>query len=90
MSRAPKMDTNTADGALLAALIAKCHAAEVTKVYASTQYGMGFLVANHGVNGAGIVYRDDKMPHAAREALAVQLNAALAKHHNHESYDNSR
>ena len=59
--------------------VAKCQAAEVGMVYASTQYGMGFIVASNGPNGGGIVFRDDAMPHAERERLAEKINAALAQ-----------
>jgi hypothetical protein len=61
-----------------ASLVEKCRQAEVPKVYASTQYQMGFLLAESGPNGGGIVFRDDAMPHAAREKLADRLNAILA------------
>ena len=64
---------------LLASLIQTCRDAEVQSVYASTQYGMGFLVASDGPNGGGIVFRDDKIPHADRVKMADQLNAELAR-----------
>ena len=61
-----------------ASLIEKCRQAEVPKVYASTQYRMGFLLAESGPNSGGIVFRDDAMSHTDREKLATRLNAVLA------------
>jgi hypothetical protein len=66
--------TNT----LLKRLVARCKAARVTRVVASTQYSMGMILAADGPNENGILFRDDGMGHAEREAWAEKLNAALA------------
>jgi len=65
--------------ALLASLVEKAHACKVPRVVASTQYGMmGMILADGGPNNNGILYRNDASSHADREALAEQINAALA------------
>jgi len=39
---------------------------------------MGIILADGGSNNNGILYRNDATSHADREAMAEQINAALA------------
>jgi cyanate permease len=51
--------------------------ARAAGVCASTQYGMGYLLAVGGPNDGGIVFRDDALSHEDRSALADKVNGAL-------------
>ena len=55
------------------AILARIKGLDVSKVMASTQYGMGFILTED----SGICFRDDEMSHSDRVTLAAEVNVFL-------------
>lgn len=67
------------DSFAIGAVLNQIHGSGIRKVMASTQYGMGFILAEQGPPDTvgRIVYRSDTMSHDERKRLADAVNDRL-------------